>query len=286
MKKLLGCFLGLLVALAAVAWAQTNTYNIGDSLPEAIGQSHVAIAIGSVPGYTRVASLGHNPSIATAGTPADVWEGGGTYPFPVSAQSLEVVSSSANDTAAGTGARTVTIICLDASYVQMAAQVVTLNGTTPVAVPNACLRVNLFTTTTSGSGQSNAGDLTLRVAGGGTTLGLIRAGYGFSRQCVYTVPAGNTLFISSAVMTILSASGATVNNAVFGFWQRSSVGNARIPIEFQVTSSSPYLHSAPYGLVLTEKTDFALRVTSVAQNGTNVTGGFEGVLVSNTTVRK
>lgn len=239
-----------------------------------------AVGIGGlIPNQTRVTALGHNPNIG-AGAAADVWEGGGNFPFLASAQTLEVVSTSAVDTAAGTGTRTVLISGLDGNYVTIS-ETVTLNGLTPVSTIRQYLRVNVFTTVTSGSDEVNGGDITLRVAGAGAVQSIARAGYGFGRSAIYTVPAGFTLFVKSMVFTIFSASGANTNIASFGIMQRSSVGNRRIPLEFQISSTTPYRHEADLGVILGQRTDFVLRVTTTGQANTNVTAAMEGILVNN-----
>lgn len=240
----------------------------------------MASGYGTVPGATRITALGHNPNIASGGA-ADVWEGGGDYPFLAAASQLEVVSASAADAAAGTGVRTVVVSGLNASYVTVT-ETVTLNGTTPVATVNSFLRVNLFTSASAGSGGKNAGDITLRVVGGGTTQSIMRAGYGFGRAAVYSVPAGFTLFIVSEVFTVLAVNGASVNVATFGGQLISPTGNKRIPLEFQVTSTTPYRHDIVLGIIMTERSDFTLRVTNTGQANTNVTAAFEALLVDNT----
>lgn len=240
----------------------------------------MAAGLGVVPGATRVVLLGHNPDVDTTTDPEDVWEGGGLFPFLSSAQTLEVVSTSAADAAAGTGARTVLVSGLNSSYATIS-EVVTLNGVTPVSTVNQYLRINLFTTTAAGSGEENAGDITLRVSGGGTVQNIIRAGFGFGRSGVYTVPAGFTFFMTSAVFSVSSPNGATVNTCTFGLAQRSSTGNRRIPLTFQVTSQHPYMHETKEGLVLAERTDFTLRAQVVGQADTEVTAAAAGVLFNN-----
>lgn len=240
---------------------------------------YMAAGLGLVPGCSRVTALGHNPNIG-AGAAADVWEGGGNFPFLAAASQLEVLSTSAADAAAGTGARTVLVSGLDATY-NTISETVTLNGVTPVTTINSYLRVNVFTTTTAGSGEINAGDITLRVVGAGSTQCIARAGYGFGRSAVYTVPVGFTLFVKSMVFTVFAPNGASVNVATFGIFQRSNAGNRRIPLEFQVSSTTPYRHEADVGVVLTQRTDFVLRVTTTGQASTNVTAAMEGVLIDN-----
>jgi len=240
-----------------------------------------AIGLGILANQSRVTALGHLSTIGTP--PADVWEGGGLFPFLAAASQLEVVSASANDTAAGTGARTVLISGLDLNY-NTISESVTLNGATPVPTVNNYLRINVFTTTASGSGGTNAGDITLRVVGGGTTQSIARAGYGFGRSCVYTVPNGFTLFIVSIICSVLTSPGASPPGCTFGIAQRSSANNLRIPLEFQVTANVPYRHDTIYGIVLQQKTDFMMRVTSVANAASNCAAAMEGVLVNNNIV--
>jgi hypothetical protein len=79
-----------------------------------------AVGLGQVPGYRRVTAIGNNPDLDTATLPEDIWSGGGQYPWMTGATALEVVSDSANDAAAGTGARTVTINGLDINYAEVA----------------------------------------------------------------------------------------------------------------------------------------------------------------------
>lgn len=68
---------------------------------------------------------------------------------------LEVASTSANDTAAGTGARTVEITWIDGSF-QEQVSVVTLNGQTPVAIGTG-YAINDMRVVTSGSSNDNEG---------------------------------------------------------------------------------------------------------------------------------
>lgn len=240
----------------------------------------IGVGLGLIPAHQRVTALGHNPNIPLAGGAADVWEGGGDYPFLSAASQLEVVSTSANDAAAGTGARTVLVSGVDANYVPIS-ETVTLNGLTPVTTIRNYLSVNTFTITSSGTGTINAGDLTLRVAGGGTIQSIARAGVGFGNSAVYTVPAGNTLFIISEVFTVLPSDPKTNAGATFGAQLISANGTKRIPLQFQVLSTAPYRHDIVLGIILTEKSRVTLRVTSSGQINTNVTAAFEAILVSN-----
>lgn len=243
------------------------------------GEFYDSVGLGLVSGASRVAALGNNPDVDTAAA-EDVWSGGGTYPWMTGATSLEVVSDSANDTGAGTGARTVLVNGLDANYATVA-QTVTLDGLTPVALPTQLYRINSALIMSAGSGKVNAGTLTVRNAGGGTTRAVIPVGYGITRQAVYTVPAGKTLAINSQMFCI-NRTGGVSRYATFANFIQPSTGFYRMPLELSLSERAPYRHDGLPSIIIGEKTDYAFRCTSVSNDNTDVTAAFLGVLIDNT----
>lgn len=126
-----------------------------------------------------------NTDVDSATTPEFVWGPGGTFTFPTAAGATTLVSSSANDAAEGTGARTVTVTGLDGDYNEVISTV-TLNGTTPVSFPTNLLRVNRLEVVSAGSVRRNAGDVTISI--NGTTVSSIPTGTGVSQTAIFTVP--------------------------------------------------------------------------------------------------
>jgi len=141
--------------------------------------------------------VGSNSDVDT-GAAEDVWAGGGAYSWPASAGATTIVSGSAADAAGGTGARTVEVIGLAAGYVQQR-ETVTLNGTTAVTLTGTYLRILDCRVRTAGSGQVNAGALTIAV--GGTTAGVVPAGAGRLNAALYTVPADRCAYIECGAVT-------------------------------------------------------------------------------------
>lgn len=137
-----------------------------------------------------------DPDVDTAF--ADVWEGAGDIHFPAATAPLELVSDSASDAAAGTGARTVTVEGLGGLY-QTVSEVVTLSGTTPVATAGGFLRVNRVRVETAGSLGQPAGTLSVRALGAGPVLAVVRPGpYNVGLSSAFTVPRDRTAYIVSA----------------------------------------------------------------------------------------
>jgi len=127
--------------------------------PLPIRDFFLEVAKGNVTGHFIVNKFGRNSDIDTAAEET-IWANGGMYTFPTAAQTLDVVSSDANDTSAGTGARTVEIQGLDGSY-DAVTETVTMTGTTPATTTATFLRVNRAMVKTAGSGGVNAGAITI-----------------------------------------------------------------------------------------------------------------------------
>jgi len=245
----------------------------------------IAVGFGLVPGITRFTLLGNNPDVDQASVPEHIWHPGGLYPWPAAAVSLEVVSSSIEDAAGGTGASSVAWGLLNGSHVSSTVSTA-LNGTTPVALSGTWLRVNSGVTNGKGSGAAvsrafNAGDITLRVAGGGTVLAVIPAGKGILRQTIFTVPAGFTAqIISNYIGFNRGTGGGTTRYLTASTYTQTSLGLARLPIDLSC-NGEPYRHDGIPGIVLPEKTDFALEILSVSSDNSDVTAASLGVLKQN-----
>jgi hypothetical protein len=173
----------------------------------------LAAALGLVNNVTPITITGSSMNMAQIASPILLWEANTAYPWQTAAQALEIVSASAADTAAGTGARSVTIRTLDGNYVEHTTTI-TLNGITPVALPGTHQFVNGLEISSSGTGTTNAGALTLRIAGAGATLGLIPAGKGFAHAYQYTVPAGKKLVIDNFFFDNVSTANKTATTEV------------------------------------------------------------------------
>lgn len=157
----------------------------------------------------------------------------------------------------------------------------TLSGTTPVAIPTQLYRVNSALIMSAGSGKTNAGLISIRDAGAGTTRAAIPAGIGISQQAVYTVPAGFTLSVNSHLACINRSTGVSRYATLSNFIQSPS-GFYRMPLTFSVSDATPYRHDGEPGIIVPEKSDYALRAVAVSTDNTDISAAFLGVLKSNT----
>lgn len=250
-----------------------------------------AAAAGLVDDAFRVASLGNNLQVTTAEQPEDVWAGASLgvlngvnhkqQPFMQAATSVEVVSDSGNDTAAGTGLRTLLVTYLDANFAQKTT-IVTMNGGAAVALPEAIRAVNGMVRLTSGTFRgANAGNISLRAAGGlGATYSYMRAGTGFARSSAFTVPAEHTFLMDSLVLSVNRVD-TNDRTADFTLPQLNSSGALIKALEITVGSTLPYRHEAPHMpvVVVPEKQTVWVSCEAVSITSTNVTAGYTGVAV-------
>lgn len=240
----------------------------------------IEIAAGAISNYLRVNIAGRNADVDIGTVPEDIWDGGGTYTgFPTgSAETITVVSTSANDTSAGTGARTIRIVGLDASG-NVQTEDLTMNGLSNVTSVNTFRRVHRCYVLTAGSGGTNAGVIT----GNHTTTTanvffVMAASTSESEVAAYTIPTGYTGFL---VRYRAEPQGATAVTVECALWVRESSGAARLLRPFTVATGSPSDFELYGGLSLPALTDITLRTTSSSANNVNITGSFDIVLRTN-----
>lgn len=242
------------------------------------------IARGLIDGHTFVHKFGQNEDL-DAGVAEDIWANGGDYPFDIldAGISIEILSSDANDTSAGTGARQVTIEGLDASYAAQT-ETVSMNGLTAVAVTGTWTRIQraYIATDQAGSGEVNAGNLTIRNAGGSSeTVGYIAAGKGQTLLGFYTVAAAMTGYMSQFTVGITGSNSARVDLEIIFREIGSSLPVRRVKEHVTVdgNGTTAYVHPYPVPLVVPAKTDVIFRAESDTNNvGCAIT--FDLVLVN------
>ena len=227
------------------------------------------VSRGQIAYHEFVHKFGYNPSIGA--TDETIWSEGGLYVYPTSASTMYISSSSADDTAAGTGARTATVYGLDADFEQISVTV-SLNGQTGVQLNGALnwYRVNRIVVNTAGSGGANAGVLyvgTEATPSGGvpaTKYATVAIGDNQTLMCLWTVPVGYTAYLHQKDVSASSSAGKF---AIFTLVSRPNGGvfNVRDRVTLANNSTSiPYWNP----IVFTEKTDIEVRAVADSAGGT------------------
>lgn len=170
--------------------------------------SNWTVAAGKYPNLSIVHKFGRNPAIGTTFAPVCM---GGVYQTPQygSATTLRIAAGGdANDTAAGSGARSITLQGLDETGALVSETIATAGASASSATTTTFSRLFRFYVEASGtyataSAGSHADDITIENGAGGTTWGVIDATsfpQGQSEVGAYTVPAGYTGYITEMTM--------------------------------------------------------------------------------------
>jgi len=238
------------------------------------------VAAGRIPGMSVIHKFGRNPDIDSGPGFEDLWNdtaGAGHYTGQDAtvAEIVSVVSTSANDSAAGTGARTLMLIGQGAGYVEQT-ETITLNGLTPVLSTLSYLRLDRAIVFTGGSPlATNEGVIT-----GGQSVTIANVFFnipiGVNRTTIaaYTIPADKVGYVKSMFFTLAKKGNAGVEpRALVRFpgsvWQvvewlaLSGSGSSDLDRQFNVP-----LIPIPTG------TDIKLQADSDTNN-VGVAGGFE-----------
>ena len=239
---------------------------------------YLAVAKGDFTGYSNVSKFGYNPTVGSTNYES-IWEGSNAYPWMSAADQLEVLSSSANDTSAGTGARTVELQGLDSSW-NVLTETVTMNGTSAVTTTGSFLRIFRARVVTGGTSLRNEGTITIRDQDTSTTRALITNGatngMGQTLMAVYTIPAGKTGYIIN-----INVSSSKDQEQDYRLMSRdNTVANAAWNVKEFLTGRGGFSDWRKYAInKVTEKTDLDFQV--ISNSTSSAAGGFELILIDN-----
>jgi len=241
------------------------------------------VAVGEIAGHSSGTKFGFNDNIDTGTAPADIWGGAGIYTgMPVGniGETIIVTSSSPNDTAAGTGARTATLYGLDENWLEYQ-ETVTLNGTIGVTTIGLWQRMNRIVVETAGAGEGNAGILTAKHTTTTTNIfAEVAAGRNQTTIACFTVPAGKTLYILQSYIAIVRSSGSNDGSAEWCLRVRPD-GGVFNATRFSVISTAFSKTEIPKGALgpIPAKSDIKFTIDSVSNNGTQASATFEWMLI-------
>lgn len=196
------------------------------------------IADGAITNHVVWDDLGYLGSASNS--TLTIWDGATNYVWPAVAQQMEIVSSSTNDTLAGTGVQKVKIYYLDASGTEFT-EVVSLNGTGVVTTTATNIyRVNDFMAYQVGVNGVAAGNIVLRNLTDTPIYSQISTGFTRDRSVVYTVPKNKHLFITSITFgCVYSTAGKSERFTFLGTY--NNVDNVMLPANFFVPYSETLL---------------------------------------------
>jgi len=155
-----------------------------------VGDFYFDVATGDVRDHSSVNKFGRNADVDSAAA-EDIWDGGGVWNEPTVGQVFTMTSTSAADTSAGTGARTVQVSGLISSTGLLANETITLNGTSWVTLTNNYQMIHRLIVLTAGTGGVNAGTIYAVGNTDGTVTAQINIGNNQTLMAIFKIPAGS-----------------------------------------------------------------------------------------------
>jgi hypothetical protein len=253
----------------------------GSPLPVSEQLASAAIADGLVAGTKSIYKFGFNSDIN--GAEETVWSNGGIYVYPTTAARMYVNSTSANDTAGGTGVRSIRVFGLDANYNEVSEDLA-MTGQSQTLTANTYIRIYRAYALTAGSLGTAAG--TIYIANGAglngsfIPTGSILANLGTDNQtqlALWTVPAGYTFHLSQVDFT---AAVSLANTYMTTKLRVREFGGVFRTLFVNVLQSGTYVTDIKIPLPLPEKTDIECRASSSGNNNP-VSASFAGIYTLN-----
>ncbi len=246
----------------------------------------IEVERGNVPGFTFIHKFGEAADIDTADGFADIWDGATdtisgftktpSYTYSSTADIDSIVSSNASDTTA------LTLLGLDTNFA-LVEQTKNLNGQTRVPLDTALVRLFRMENTGAVPFVGNVfgyvdGTLTAGVPNTEADVrAIIQIGNEQTLMAIYTVPAGITGFMLQWYASA-SKKKDQLSDIELLFRPSGGVFQLKHVSSLAATGSSKVWHEYSIPLVLSAKTDVALRADASKDNGA-VSGGYDIVLV-------
>jgi hypothetical protein len=159
-----------------------------------------AIGLGAISGHTHFRGFGRRQGLTTAASGDDLWEGVSVisvYPDQTTGEQVTFVSTSANDTAAGTNVQQLDMHYLDNTGAEQH-ETITMNGLVPVnsVATNVRFIQYIHTSAIGVFGNTAAGDITVySTATPANIFNIIKAGGNMSLNASRMIPAGKSFYL-------------------------------------------------------------------------------------------
>ncbi|MHC4707896.1 MAG: hypothetical protein ACYS8I_12525, partial [Planctomycetota bacterium] len=253
----------------------------------------IETTLANVTGRSVVHKFGKNPSVP-AGSFAFVTILGQTGHVLSAATKVRVKAGNVADTAAGAGAREITVQGIDSSFDEITEAIATAGGSASSDSTNTFWRVHRAWVSSAGTyGGANTGAVTIEDGNpGGTDILTIAAGEGQSQDAIWTVPDGFTAYLMGITANVDAAVEADI-----AIYTRSSMNDAASApfsskrLRHYIDGLKGSYHFSPYtamalgdssGSGMSGRTDIWAEAQGGA-GGTEVCVDMEIIVINNTT---
>lgn len=168
-----------------------------------MADNDLLVALKVYPKISHINKFGRATDV-DSGIATDIWDRANAtdsqkiWTAPTSAVIHNIKSTSASDTAAGVGARTVEVSGLVAFDTDEVSEIVTLNGITDVPTVNSYIIIHRMEVLTKGATSANVGTITVTAVGGGNPItAQINVGEGQTLMAIFGIPSTQIGFMTN-----------------------------------------------------------------------------------------
>jgi len=240
------------------------------------------VARGNVKGQSLVHKFGKNSGVPNGSFEFVTILGHTEWPLAATT-TVRIAVGNAADTAAGAGAREITLQGLDHNLDAATSILATAGGSASVSTTTKYWRVNRAWVSAVGTyGGANTGAVTIENTAGTTNILQIAAGEGQSQHAAWSVPEGKTAYLLSVHLTVDASKAADIKLCT-----RANLDDVTAPMPSVrikkywdgVVGKLEYTPASPNS-VFVEKSDIWIEAQGGGA-GTEVSADFELLLVDN-----
>lgn len=238
------------------------------------------VAMSRVEGDSTWNKFGYNNDVDTGADEVVAAFGGAFNQRLNSAETLNISSTSAQDTlTTGTGAWQLVLYYVDSNWNE-GIEVISLNGTNTVTTNAKIIGINRVSIFKSGSSLSNVGEITITASSSGNVMASVPVGSGTTEQAIFYVADKHNFLMDWLFLNVRKLSGGTAPRVTLTGWVYSEVSTSfydvlKINIDTTIENTIQLNLKQPF--VIGPKSIFYLTATTNTNN-TVVNARFSGML--------
>ena len=186
---------------------------------DALNDFRMSISRGDIVGVSPIVFEGLNIDIDSGSGEEDLWGEGGNLSYLTTGETLSFVSTDPQDNPSGTGIGSIFLLGTDDNHDRVA-ELVILNGTTPVITTNTFRRAFTAFAASAGSGLTNAGNIVGTATSAATVQLFMEAGTGTAMMGHQTIRNGKGAIIMQIELDAAKISGGGTPSVLFKVYAR------------------------------------------------------------------
>jgi len=238
---------------------------------------HTEVAMGNITGYETWNKFGYNDDIDVGTELIASW--GGAFQYLTSGETIDIVSTSANDTVLGSHCQKIIVYGVDENW-ESQIEIIEMDGTNTITTTTQWIGINRVAIfKANATNKQNEGTITITANSSSYTMAQMPVGQGTTQQCIFYVPSGYQFNAEWLYFNIIKPTGQTPKVDLLGYvYSDASTAEYEIYRDSLDTSDGNHIDvRPPVPFVVSEKSILWFEATTDKAD-TNVRCRFSGEL--------